>query len=228
MKHRGLPGLAAILLVGCGNGDDASSGGADAAAEASAPDGTLSSSPDASAGGGPDASAAASADASDGAVDLDSEAGPICEVFDAAWLDEASVSAGYTAVMQHGCFLCHQSNQADDDAGHLVLTLEGKSMGFGNGVFPPNLTNSPEGLGCWTNDQIVTAILYGLDPEGGTLCWPMPVWSQAGMDAGAAGHIVDLLRSLPPSHNVVPDSTCVDLDGGAHATDGAADGADGA
>jgi hypothetical protein len=129
-----------------------------------------------------------------------------CDVFDASGLDEASVAAGLAAVEYFDCPICHEHAISRDDGGSIVLHLAGNALG--NGVYPPNLTNSPDGIGCWTNAEVQRAILFGLDREGGPLCPPMPVWSAHGMDAAAAAAIVDFLRSLPPSENVLPDTTC--------------------
>jgi hypothetical protein len=82
-------------------------------------------------------------------------------------------------------------------------------------TFPPNLTNDPTtGIGCYTDDQVINAILFGNDPTGGTLCPAMPKWGSittrpgTPMDAGTAKEIVDFLRSLPPVVNHTTDTTC--------------------
>jgi len=163
------------------------------------------------------------ADASDG--------GASCAVYDASGLDEASVQAGFIQVWQvYKCWRCHQ-NPTDlvDDAGNGIL-LNGNTVGLGDSgtIFPPNLTNSAPALGCWTDPQIQTAMLQGLDLEGGALCPPMPVFGIGDggggkpMDAGTAQEIIDYLRSITPSNQVTTDTTCpAATDGGAQ--DGASD-----
>jgi hypothetical protein len=152
-----------------------------------------------------------------GATDA-SDGGGSCTPFDASGLDEASVAAGFNAVWTvYRCYGCHQnSSQHVDDAGNGIV-LSGNNNGIGDSgmSFPPNLTNEPTtGIGCYTDDQIVNAILNGTDPTGGTLCPSMPKWgvinSRAGtpMDAGTAKEIVDFLRSLPPVVNHTTDTTC--------------------
>jgi hypothetical protein len=162
--------------------------------------------------------------------------GGTCAIYDASGLDDASVAAGFLQVWQvYKCWKCHQ-NPTDlvDDAGNGIV-LNGNTVGLGDSgmIFPPNLTNSSQALGCWTDSQIQTAILQGLDPEGGALCPPMPVFGtgDAGgrpMDAGTAQEIIDYLRSLAPSSQTTPDTTCGHPDGGTDAAgDAPADAPDG-
>jgi hypothetical protein len=147
-----------------------------------------------------------------------------CTVFDAAGLDDASVAAGFQAVWKvYRCYGCHQkASQTVDDAGNgIVLSGNNDGLGDSGTIFPPNLTNDPTtGLGCWTNAQIQSAILDGMDNEGGALCPPMPKFGHPSllpdggsrfgfpMDAGVAQQIIDFLRSLPPVVNQVPETTC--------------------
>jgi hypothetical protein len=150
--------------------------------------------------------------------DVNEGGGGSCTLFDASALSDASVYAGFLEVWQvYRCYACHQA-AADkvDDAGAGIL-LNGRPLGLGDSgtIFPPNLTNSVQGLGCWTDQEIITAMLTGKDPEGGTLCPPMAKYgtaSDAGagrpMDAGTAQEIVDYIRSLTPSAQTVPDTTC--------------------
>jgi hypothetical protein len=153
-----------------------------------------------------------------------------CRIFDASGLDDASVAAGFQQVWEvYRCFSCHQNpNQAVDSTGHGIV-LSGNNLGLGNSgtIFPPNLTDDPgTGLGCWTDQQVEDAILKGDDPEGGTLCPPMPKYCTAltapdggpragtPIDGGTAKQIVDFLRSLPVVTNAVTDTTCPAADGG--------------
>ena len=167
---------------------------------------------------------------SDTTTDSPSDAQNTCTVYDASALDDASVGAGFFQVWKvYRCQTCHQkSTQTVDDAGNGIV-LSGNNNGLGDSgmIFPPNLTNEPTtGLGCWTDQQIMDAIMKGQDPEGGTLCPSMPVWGNAlttadggpragtPMDAGTAQEIVDFLRSLQPVVNATTDTTCPAADGG--------------
>jgi hypothetical protein len=169
-----------------------------------------------------------SADVSDDA----SEGG--CVPFDAASLDPNRVAAGKTLVGSLGCKKCHGGQLAGNGDGVVSPQTEG---GF---AYPPNLTPDPAtGLGCWTDDQIETAFLHGIDNEGSPLCPPMPHFAEAGVDASGALDIVEFLRSLAPIHMNVPNTPNCTLgpldDGGSEASsdDGgetvdAGDGGDGA
>ncbi|HXN30374.1 MAG TPA: hypothetical protein VN894_00875, partial [Polyangiaceae bacterium] len=189
---------------------------------------------------GSDAAGDAASDsstASDGDAASD---GAACVPFDASGLDDAAVQAGFLAVWQvYKCQGCHQkTSQAVDDAGGGIV-LSGNNPGLGDSglIFPPNLTNDPvTGLGCWTDTQVVNAILQGVDNDGKNLCPSMPKWGTAlqlpmdggprpgtPMDAGTAQQIVDFLRSLPVVSNMVTQTMCPmpAHDGG---SDAAADG----
>jgi hypothetical protein len=197
---------AASAFVACGGSSAGGGGGEDAGADHTAADSAAqdSTSNDSTAG---ETGSEGGGDASEGGT---------CAIYDASALNEASVQAGFIQVWQeYKCWRCHQnSTSLVDDAGNGIL-LNGNTVGLGDSgtIFPPNLTNSAQGLGCWTDPQIQTAILQGLDTEGGTLCPPMPIFGNAGgagrpMDAGTAQEIIDYLRSLTPSSQTTPDTTC--------------------
>jgi hypothetical protein len=106
----------------------------------------------------------------------------------------------------------------DSGAGML---LSGNSDWLGNAgtICPPNLTNDPSGIGCWTNEQVEAAILLAIAPDAAPYC-VMPAFGKASelpdgaprpgtpMDAGTAAEIVAFLRSLPPASNQVRPSVC--------------------
>lgn len=232
--------VCVVATIACGSGDDAtvpvpdarsdqtvtpvdagadSNGGASDGLEENLQDDATDGAPRSDDAGADDADA----DAGQGRVVGDEEwlLTPLpwdaCAVFDAGALDEASVTAGMAAVDYYGCATCH--GYTLDDAGKPVVSLDGHRLA--PGIYPPNLTNSPDGLGCWTNTEIARAILFGVARDGTNLCPPMPVWSSVGMEAGTASAIVDFLRSLPASERRVADTTCPSgVDGGP--SDGAA------
>jgi hypothetical protein len=154
---------------------------------------------------------------------MDSGAAGSCALFDASSMDDAAVAAGFESVWKvYRCYSCHQrASQLVDDAGNgIVLSGNNDGLGDSGTTYPPNLTNDPTGLGCWTNQQIQDAILDGKDNEGGALC-VMPKFGSAltlpnsatprpgtPMDAGTADEIIAYLRSLPAVHNSVPATTC--------------------
>jgi hypothetical protein len=151
---------------------------------------------------------------SDGSEAGGPEGGPSCTAFDAGTLDDAAVAAGLAFIQNTGhCNHCHQSNP---DAG-IILSGNNNSITDAGPVYPPNLTPDPAtGLGCWTNDQIANAILFGIDPtmDGGPLCGLMPKFGVPKGDAAAALNdasvysVVDFLRTLAPVSNQVPQTMC--------------------
>ena len=128
-----------------------------------------------------------------------------CVPFDAGPLDTALAMQGLSIIEQRKCQTCHGETLSGNDNG---VQVSGTSIT----QYPPNLSSDPAtGLGCWTNDQIVRAILYGIDNEGAVICPPMPQWADAGMTVADATAVMTFLRTLPPVTNNVPsgpDCTC--------------------
>jgi hypothetical protein len=159
-----------------------------------------------------------------GQADAAIESGP-CAPFDAGALDEASVARGKALAMTLQCDMCHgETFTGNNDGVRSPQTVGGQA-------YPPNLTSDPAtGLGCWTDDQIETALLYGIDNEGMPLCPPMPLFVEAGVDPSGAAAIVSFLRSLPSvASNVpaTPDCTGTSGEGGSDdaSDDSSSDGA---
>jgi len=162
---------------------------------------------------------AGSADATlDSALDAESEgeaeAEASCAV-DAGPLDDAEIQLGAAIISTHRCFDCHGQTLSGNNDGVPFAQDEG---GF---AYPPNLTSDPAtGLGCWTNDQIETAILNGIDNEGMPLCPPMPRFGHlqdGGLDAAQAQAVIEYLRSIPVYMNQVPNTNCTFSDAGPEA-----------
>jgi hypothetical protein len=136
-----------------------------------------------------------------------------CAAFDPASLNDAAVAAGLAFIESTGhCYRCHQSTPVD--AG-ITLAGNDNSVVDGGMVFPPNLTPDPlTGLGCWTDTQMATAILYGFDDRGLELCSVMPKWgvpkgdAAPPLDDASVGNVIAFLRSLPPVFHQVSETTC--------------------
>jgi cytochrome c553 len=114
---------------------------------------------------------------------------------------KVGAKTGQTLATELGCAGCHDPT---DGSG----TLAGRSTPLGtNMVFPPNLTPDVEtGLGGWTDAEIMRAIRAGMDDSGQPMCSVMPRYaSLSDVDAAA---LVQYLRTLPPEHHEVPDTTC--------------------
>ena len=129
-----------------------------------------------------------------------------CVPFDAGPINPALAHQGLLIIQQASCQSCHGEELAGNyngvTVGNTTITQ-----------YPPNLTpDLATGIGCWTDDQVVRAILYGVDNEGAVMCPPMPQWADAGMTADEARSVVAFLRTLPPIVSKVnsgPDCTCM-------------------
>lgn len=223
---------APLVFVGCGD-DNGTAPAVDGSAEGGM-DATMT--PDSPVGmdatqdrGTADAPADRTAEAGG---DSQAEAG-ICALVDAGPLDDASVAAGMNSVANvYRCWRCHQDKAID--AGGLTLSGRSTSLVDGGAIFPPNLTPDMTGLGCWTDPQIMTAMLDGFDIHDAGLC-VMPkfghIMDDAGtepMDAATAEQIIQFLRTLPPVSNVVQMTVCpAPSDGGGGGDSGDAGGGDG-
>jgi hypothetical protein len=162
----------------------------------------------------------------DGAVDgtagtEDAAAANECAAIRGAPPDDASVQAGFAFVDALHCQSCH--------GGSLRGNTDGFMQPFGGNAYPSNLTPDPAtGLGCWSSEQIVRAILEGVDKDGHPLCAPMPQFGDAGLDPTSALLVVAYLRGIPPvNHQVPPTGACSlppDAGDAADASDGGADG----
>ena len=91
--------------------------------------------------------------------------------------------------------------------------LAGSSIGFGGPdgiVYPPNLTPHEEnGIGAWSDDQIITAIRTGQRPDGRRLAPMMPWPSYASLTDEDARAVVAFLRTLPPNEYRPPRPVAV-------------------
>jgi mono/diheme cytochrome c family protein len=118
---------------------------------------------------------------------------------------------GRLHVAQRKCGACH-TESGDPDAG----TLAGRLTPYPDPnypdavVYPANLTPDPDtGIESWSDDDLGRALRTGVDDEGAELCPTMP--RQADMTDDEVKAIIAYLRSLPPVHREVPESTCPPL-----------------
>ena len=87
--------------------------------------------------------------------------------------------------------------------------LAGSEVGFeipGLGIFyPPNLTSHPEdGIGRWSEADIVTVLHTGVRPDGRQLAPAMPWRSYAAITDDDAEALAAFLKSLPPVAGPAP------------------------
>jgi mono/diheme cytochrome c family protein len=107
-----------------------------------------------------------------------------------------SVAEGKKLAETNICSSCH----GQDYAG--VATPYPGTM-----AYAPNLTNDmATGLGSWSDDLVVRAILEGKDDEDSDLCPTMQRYGKAGMTEAQAKDIVAFLRSLPVISRDIPET----------------------
>jgi hypothetical protein len=120
-----------------------------------------------------------------------------------------SASLGAAYARQRDCNGCHQSIDV------LNGTLSGQEIpqhDLGANVFGSNLTpDDANGLGRWSDGQVVRSILDGVDQDGLPLCATNHAYGALGMTGLEARSIVAFLRSLPAVSHHVPQSECPPL-----------------
>ncbi|HMR31892.1 MAG TPA: c-type cytochrome [Geminicoccaceae bacterium] len=89
--------------------------------------------------------------------------------------------------------------------------LGGSEVGFqipGLGIFyPPNLTPHPEdGIGAWSEAEIMAAVRTGVRPDGRILAPVMPYHHYASLTDADAAALAAYLASLPPIAGAAPSS----------------------
>jgi mono/diheme cytochrome c family protein len=108
-----------------------------------------------------------------------------------------------------GCANCHTPRAPDmsfqpgmDLAGGFVID---ESPAFK--AVAANITPDPEtGIGTWTDEEIITAIREGKDPEGEIIFPPMAVPTYNLMSDDDVKAVVAYLRTVEPVHNEVAES----------------------
>ena len=131
--------------------------------------------------------------------------------FQAAAQDQALLERGeYLMNGAVACGNCHNTRAED------MSFVEGKEFAGGfhiveDGildVYAANITPDPEtGIGTWTDEEIITAIREGKSKDGRIIFPPMAVPTYNNMSDDDVRAIVAYLRTVPPVHNPVPEST---------------------
>jgi len=112
------------------------------------------------------------------------------------------------------CTDCHTPRKADGSPDTTKLlagsaTFAMAPIGPDGGLVPigtSNLTPDPTtGVGNWTDAQIKTAFLDGVDDQGKPLISIMPYFAFHNMRASDADAIVAFLRSIPAVSNPIPE-----------------------
>jgi hypothetical protein len=96
------------------------------------------------------------------------------------------------------CARCHDPGDG---------SYAGSTMPVSGMAFAANLTpDSETGIGDWTDDQIRTAIVEGIDDQGEMLCPEMPRHTE--LSDSELAMLIDFLRQLPPVSMEVHASEC--------------------
>lgn len=105
-------------------------------------------------------------------------------------------------VMYHagGCISCHKASAT---AGVMGLPIGGAEFPTPVGSFwPGNLTPEPEtGLGSWTTEQFVDAMMLGVSPDGRHYFPAFPYTSYRDMNVEDVLDLWSYLNSLEPTHS---------------------------
>jgi len=109
------------------------------------------------------------------------------------------------------CPACHQGpNPQSTGVMSGALTPIPGDFGTGVTLYGPNLTpDMTTGIGSWTDGQLTTAILDGIDNQGERLCPEMSHFP--GMDTTELTSIIAFLRALPPVVHPSTPSVCPPL-----------------
>lgn len=114
-------------------------------------------------------------------------------------------------VNARGCPGCHQGPDPQT-TGYMSGAISPIPGNWGSGVelYGPNLTPDPTtGIGSWSDDEISTAILSGIDNQGERLCPQMQHFPD--MQQPELQSILGYLHSLTPVTNTAPASHCPPL-----------------
>ena len=127
---------------------------------------------------------------------------------------DSAMRGRYLAAEVGVCVECHTKHADSGSADVLMLDMlfaGGEEFPIGLPVTPisANLTSdSDTGLGDWSADDIVKAVLTGVDDEGKGLCPPMPAGPMGafgGLKPADALDIANYIKSLPAISNAVDD-----------------------
>jgi mono/diheme cytochrome c family protein len=109
------------------------------------------------------------------------------------------------------CGTCHTPNDANGKPNAAKYLAGSRNYDFTDGagtvvsVYAENLTiHNPEGLATWSDEQIRTAIIMGIDDEKVSLYPIMPYPEYALLTTKDQDSVIQYLRTVPANDNVVP------------------------
>jgi mono/diheme cytochrome c family protein len=131
--------------------------------------------------------------------------------------NNSSQQRGKYLVTVAACIDCHtlpksevSGNPADAGVALQLFLAGGRQFGLGplGTVHSKNITpDVATGIGSWSPTQIDSAIAYGYDDEGNTLCPPMPWPIYRGLTQSDRDAIVAYLRGIAPISHPVPEDS---------------------
>ncbi len=97
-----------------------------------------------------------------------------------------------------GCASCHVAPDAEET--EVPILSGGKAFANGFGTFyAPNISPSPEGIGEWSDAEIIDTVMAGVSPGGMHLYPALPYDAYREADPQDMLDLVAYMRTLPPS-----------------------------
>ncbi len=97
-----------------------------------------------------------------------------------------------------GCASCHRPEGAEASEAPVLAGGRGFASGFGT-FYAPNISPSPQGIGDWTDAEVVQAVMRGVSPEGAHYYPAFPYTAYNKAEVQDVADLVAFLRTLPPS-----------------------------
>lgn len=121
-----------------------------------------------------------------------------------ALLKKPDVTNGELVFHAGGCASCHAAPGAKGED-KLVLT-GGHELVSPFGTFvAPNISPSDKGIGSWTQQQFLNAMMKGVAPDGSHLYPSFPYTSYAKMQPQDVADLFAFMKTLPKSDNVAAE-----------------------
>ncbi len=111
---------------------------------------------------------------------------------------EGDPARGEVLFAAAGCASCHEAPEAE--AADLPVLAGGEAFESDFGTFyAPNISPSPQGIGAWSDAQVINSVMRGVDEEGRHLYPALPYAAYNKAEVQDVADIVAYLRTLPPS-----------------------------
>lgn len=111
---------------------------------------------------------------------------------------EGDAERGRILFAAAGCASCHTAPEAEPSQAPVLAGGRRFASPFGTFV-APNISPSPQGIGDWTQAEVMNAVLRGVSPEGQHY-FPAFPWNAYGKaEPQDVADIAAFLRGLPPS-----------------------------